>query len=236
MKRRKCSLRGQPLSAAPSALRRPRLQRCDRHATNIGSNPLFFKTPIWSTGPDLAYALLQSHRIKVQSRRDYFGARRSKSVRSRNLSNPEAAALGVFLLKCYVKSFGHSSGANPARFHLIAPYETVAQLWLKKTWIDQYLGKEYKITTMGHYGDRRTARVKTYGDVVVEYKYHPESKHADAHGKEDGQPHLSKNLCRAFRGAFPLRKDHSYPASLRALVSDRKGTQTWIVVPSIGLD
>ena len=34
-------------------------------STNIGSNPLFSKTPIWITGPDLAHAVLQSHRIKV---------------------------------------------------------------------------------------------------------------------------------------------------------------------------
>jgi hypothetical protein len=36
-------------------------------ATNIGCNPLFSKTPIWLTGPDLANAVLQSHRIKVLS-------------------------------------------------------------------------------------------------------------------------------------------------------------------------
>jgi len=36
-------------------------------ATNIGCNPLFSKTPIWLTGPDLANAVLQSYRIKVVS-------------------------------------------------------------------------------------------------------------------------------------------------------------------------
>ena len=51
---------------------------------------------------------------------------------------------------------------------------------LKKNWIDQYSGKEYRITTTGHHGDRQTARVKTYGDVLIEYEYHPESKCADA--------------------------------------------------------
>ena len=30
--------------------------------------------------------------------------------------------------------------------------------------------------------DRRTAWVKTFGDVIAEYAYHPESKYADEHG------------------------------------------------------
>src|ERR1019366_44121 len=33
-----------------------------------------------------------------------------------------------------------------------------------------------------HHGDRQTARVKTYGDVLLEYEHHAESKCADAHG------------------------------------------------------
>jgi hypothetical protein len=51
-------------------------------------------------------------------------------------------------------------------------------------WIDQYskLGKTYRITTVGHHGTRSTARVKTYGDVIQEYEYHPESKCADPNG------------------------------------------------------
>ena len=36
-------------------------------ATNIGCNPLFSKTPLWVTGPDLANAVLQSHRVKILS-------------------------------------------------------------------------------------------------------------------------------------------------------------------------
>jgi hypothetical protein len=50
-------------------------------------------------------------------------------------------------------------------------------------WIDQYSGKPYRITTAGHHGERKTARVKTYGDVIREYEFHPESKCADANGE-----------------------------------------------------
>lgn len=91
------------------------------------------------------------------------------------------------LLACHVKAFGHPPGVNPERFHLIAPYEPDSRKWLKKNWIDQYSGKEYRITTAGHHGDRHTARVKTYGDVLLEYEYHPESKYADAAGKPCGK-------------------------------------------------
>lgn len=54
-------------------------------------------------------------------------------------------------------------------------------------WIDQYSENEYRITTTGFHGDRRTARVKTYGDVVREYEFHPEAKCADSHGNACGK-------------------------------------------------
>ncbi len=88
-----------------------------------------------------------------------------------------------FLMTCHVKPFGHPPGSDPERFHLIAPYETDSREWLKQTWIDQYSGSEYRITSTGHHGDRHTARVKTYGEVLREYELHPESKCADAAGK-----------------------------------------------------
>jgi hypothetical protein len=88
-----------------------------------------------------------------------------------------------FLLSAHVKDFGHPLGVDADRFHLVSPYETDSRKWLKKRWMDQYSGKEYRITTVGHYGDRHTARVKTYGDVLRGYEYHGETKCADARGK-----------------------------------------------------
>jgi hypothetical protein len=92
-----------------------------------------------------------------------------------------------FLMTCHVKSFGYPPGADPERFHLIAPYEIDSRQWLRKKWIDQYSGHDYRITTTGHHGDRHTARVKTYGEVLREYEIHPESKCADACGKPCGK-------------------------------------------------
>jgi hypothetical protein len=92
-----------------------------------------------------------------------------------------------FLLTCHVKPLGHPVGVDEERFHLISPYEKDSRLWLKKTWFDQYSGKEYRITTVGPHGDRRTARVKTYRDVLQEYEFHPESKCADSTGTVCGK-------------------------------------------------
>ena len=92
-----------------------------------------------------------------------------------------------FLLTCHVKSFGHPIGTDPERFHLIAPYESDPREWLKGDWIDQYSGNRYRITTSGLHGTRLAARVKTYGDVLIEYEYHPEAKCADAYGNPCGK-------------------------------------------------
>jgi hypothetical protein len=92
-----------------------------------------------------------------------------------------------FLVTCHVKPFGHPTGVDAERFHLIGPYEADSREWLRNTWIDQYSGENYRITTTGHHGDRHTARVKTYGDVLREYEVHPESKCADAAGKPCGK-------------------------------------------------
>ena len=88
-----------------------------------------------------------------------------------------------FLLSCHVKPLGCPLGTDPERFHLVGQYETDSRKWLSGDWIDQYSGRSYRITTTDHHGSRRTARVKTYGDVATEYEFHPESKCAGVDGK-----------------------------------------------------
>ena len=87
-----------------------------------------------------------------------------------------------FVLTCHVSPLGHPIGADPARFHLIAPYETNPKKWLRMKWLDLYSGESCAITTAGFHGTRQTARVKTYGDILCEYEFHPETKCADANG------------------------------------------------------
>ena len=89
-----------------------------------------------------------------------------------------------FILSCHVRKLGHPIGADPEKFHLIAPYETDPRKWETMRWIDQYSkdGKRYRISTSAPHGSRTMARVKSYGDVLREYEYHPEAKCADASG------------------------------------------------------
>jgi hypothetical protein len=92
-----------------------------------------------------------------------------------------------FLLTVQVNKLGHPVGGDPERFRLIAPYELNPKRWLKNDWIDQYSGDKYRIITTGPHGTRRAARVKTYGEVLNEYEFHPEAKCADAQGKVCGK-------------------------------------------------
>jgi len=67
------------------------------------------------------------------------------------------------------------------------PYELDPSQWLRKDWIDQYSGQCYRVTTSGHHGNRTSARVKAYGEVLVEYEFHPEAKCSDSNGHACGK-------------------------------------------------
>jgi len=92
-----------------------------------------------------------------------------------------------YQLSCHVRPFGHPRGVDPERFHPIAPYEVDPTRWVKMLWTDQYTGEQYRITTEGFHRSRRKARVKTYGDVLNEFEFHPGSKSADSHGTPSGK-------------------------------------------------
>src|SRR5262249_13013115 len=59
--------------------------------------------------------------------------------------------------------------------------------WLSLPWVDIYSGEQYGISTGTTAGGERIARVKTYGDVLDEYEYHPEAKSVDALGNPCGR-------------------------------------------------
>jgi hypothetical protein len=87
-----------------------------------------------------------------------------------------------FVLSAHLAPDGHPSGVTPERFHLIAPYESDARKWTRMPWIDRYTGESWNVTTTGTRGTRNAARLTTYGDVIVAYALHPESKSAGADG------------------------------------------------------
>jgi hypothetical protein len=85
-----------------------------------------------------------------------------------------------FLQTCHVAPFGHPDGVDPEKFHLVTPYDPDPRKWLDKDLIDQYTGKRFRVTTTGPCGRGQTVRVKTYGDILTEYEFHPEAKCADS--------------------------------------------------------
>ena len=107
-----------------------------------------------------------------------------KPLSALNVGRPYAEQIKPFnfIISCHVAKLGHPGGVDPRRFHLIAPYETDPRRWEKGEWIDQYSGKRYRITASRAHGSRTVARVKSYGDVLREYEFHPEAKCADSSG------------------------------------------------------
>jgi hypothetical protein len=112
-----------------------------------------------------------------------------KCLESLNAGKPYAEQIKPFnfLQTCQMIPFGHPDGVDPEKCHLISTYDPDPRKWLEKEWVDQYTGKGFRITTRGDFGSRNIARVKTYGDVVTEYEFHPESKCADALGNPCGR-------------------------------------------------
>jgi hypothetical protein len=94
---------------------------------------------------------------------------------------------GNFLLTAHLAPLGAPSGADPARFQLIAPWESDPRKWLRLRWVDRYSERAYSITTSGATGGPGIARVRTYGDVLQEYATHPESKSAAPDGGPCGR-------------------------------------------------
>jgi len=84
-----------------------------------------------------------------------------------------------FLLTAFVRPFGHPEGVDAAHFHLVAPFETDPRQWSKLPWTNLYdeQGTTYRITsTSSDYAVLGEVQVKTYRDVLDEYRRHPETK------------------------------------------------------------
>jgi hypothetical protein len=80
-----------------------------------------------------------------------------------------------FMLLAHVAAGGYPAGVDATRFQLVSPYEPDARQWRKRRWLELYSGRSYFIST-GSVSAPDTVRVKTYRDVVAEYRFHPEAK------------------------------------------------------------
>src|SRR5207244_263072 len=73
-------------------------------------------------------------------------------------------------------------GADPLRFHLIAPYQADTTKWLTMKWTDLHTGHEYDVTTSSP-APPYVAQIRSFGDVLAEFVAHPETKSAATTGK-----------------------------------------------------
>jgi hypothetical protein len=80
---------------------------------------------------------------------------------------------------------GHPVCVNPKKCHLIAPFSSDPQQWLRQKWTDVHSRRSFPITTRANAGPN-VARVKSIGDVFDEHKLHPESKSAGPDGNPCG--------------------------------------------------
>src|SRR3989442_7183675 len=84
-----------------------------------------------------------------------------------------------FVLTVHGARLGGPPGSP--RVHLIAPYTKDAKEWLHMPWTDIYSGRGFGISTSPTTGDQ-LVQVKSYRDVLREYRQHPESKSASPDG------------------------------------------------------
>jgi hypothetical protein len=92
-----------------------------------------------------------------------------------------------FLLVGHVRPFGHPVGIDPARFQLVAPYESNSTKWLQLPWINQYSGKRIAVSTTAELDGPDRARLQTFRDVIREFRTHPEAKSAGWNGRPCGR-------------------------------------------------
>ena len=142
-----------------------------------------------------------------------------------------------FLSTCHVRAFGHPTGISPERFQLVAPYEPDPRRWLGMPWLDRYSAQTYRITTTGHHGTRRAARVQTYGDVIEAYEHHPEAKCAGADGRPcDRQTVglLQRRHVRMESIAYIGKESNSLEEVQAGLIHDEKNVYTDYTDPRRG--
>lgn len=87
----------------------------------------------------------------------------------------------VFLLSASVAPNGHPVGADPERFHLLAPYQPDSSKWLDMKWTDLHTGHEYPGTTEFP-APPYVAQIRSFEDVLTDFVMRPEPKSASSSG------------------------------------------------------
>jgi hypothetical protein len=156
------------------------------HIVRIDGHGLQSPEPAWLDRPALSRIAVTTPRLERPFRpaSGQGSSRQNRSPR-RTTALPNRPYGRVrpynFLLTAHVVPLGHPPGTDTKHFQLIAPYNRDPRQWKKLAWIDTYTGQNYQITTTGPPGESE-AIVKTYRDVLDDYRNHPEPKSADPDG------------------------------------------------------
>jgi len=79
-----------------------------------------------------------------------------------------------FLLTCYAdQTYGR--GEDDRLIRLVASYERKPARWIRLDWYDTHTGDKHRITTH-RTGSQGAIRVKSYREVLADYRTHEESK------------------------------------------------------------
>lgn len=80
---------------------------------------------------------------------------------------------------------GHPIGTDPSRFTLISPFSSDPTGWYKRSYVNVHDGTVHRL---GQPGTRlpSQAEPKTYGDIVAQYRWHPEAKSLGPDGEPCG--------------------------------------------------
>jgi hypothetical protein len=82
-----------------------------------------------------------------------------------------------FLFSTQTARLQHPDGVAPERFHLVGPHGRNPAEWLDADWQDLHGSDSWRITTDGVTDTtRRVIRVRAIGDVLAEYRRHPETE------------------------------------------------------------
>jgi hypothetical protein len=87
-----------------------------------------------------------------------------------------------FALSVQVARLGYPLGVDPERFQLIAQFDKDPTHWLTQPWFDKYTGQAYRIS-VGRGAPPDSVQVKSYRDVLDDYRVHPEPKSLGADSK-----------------------------------------------------
>ncbi len=106
-------------------------------------------------------------------------------LRQRGLPYAERVKPFNFVLSPLIDPFGGCPlGTTPDAFTLLAPFTSDASRWYELEWVNLYEdgGNTYRLARPGHRLPSE-AEAKTYGDIVSQYRWHPEAKSLAPNGR-----------------------------------------------------